>query len=179
MVTALACVALLSSCSLLPGLPGLHGSGPDYSGQVADVQMRHIADAVNDHDVAALKKVFSQRAREKATNLDSGLAYFLSIFPAGLTTRKFSTVPGESGDDENGNRIVELYADYKVSANGKEYDIYFTEITVDEKNAANIGMYSLGAVAHADSGNFTASGKPTPFAAWKATFAPGIYVPKK
>ena len=141
--------------------------------------MRHIADALKDHDAAALKNVFSQRAREKAANLGGGLAYFLSIFPAGLTTRTFNTVPGESGDNENGNRIVELYADYKVSANGKEYDIYFTEITVDEKDPAKIGIYSLGAVAHADSGNFTASGKSTPFAAWKATFAPGIYVPRK
>jgi len=64
---ALGCTVLLSSCSLLPGLPG---TIVDDSGRQAEVQMQHIADAVKNHDAAELKKLFSTDAREKATDLD-------------------------------------------------------------------------------------------------------------
>ena len=124
-VTASACVVLLSSCSLLSGLPGVNGAEPDYSGRLADGQMRHIADALKDHDAAALKKVFSQRAREKATDLDSGVAYLFSLFPSGGITWRSDGPPGFSGDFENGKQTVELYADYAVSANGNAYDVYW------------------------------------------------------
>ena len=59
-LAALACVALVSSCSLLPDIPT---PGNDDTGQKADVVMQDIADAVKHHDVAALKKLFSPGAR--------------------------------------------------------------------------------------------------------------------
>ena len=45
--------------------------------------MKLIADAAQNHDAAALKKLFSQRARQKAADLDGGLKYFLSAYPSG------------------------------------------------------------------------------------------------
>ena len=86
---ALVFVGVLSSCALLP--TGWPGPDSDNAQQKADVQMRHIASAVKSHDAAALKKLFSARAREKATDLDSGLDYFLSVFPSGRMTWKSIT----------------------------------------------------------------------------------------
>jgi hypothetical protein len=174
-VVALACVALLSSCSLIAGVPGTIS---DDSGQTANVVMGHIADAVNHHDAAALKELFSQRAREKAAGLDSGLAYFLSIFPSGITTWKSEGPPGSSEDDDYGKQAVELFAFYKVSAGGKEYDLYLGDFTVNSKDPNNVGIYSLG-VAPYTTNTRTASGNPKPLFAWEHTGQPGVYVPKK
>ncbi len=176
-VTGLACVALLSSCSLLSALPGVHGAGPDYSGQTADAKMRHIADAVNSHDVAALKKLFSQRAREKATDLDSGLGSLLSLFPSGRFTWKSEGPAASSGGSANGKRTVELLAFYKVSAGGKDYDLYFGDFTVNG-DSTNVGIYSLG-LAPYTSDPQTASGKPKPLFAWEHTGVPGVYISEK
>src|ERR1700709_1050761 len=125
-VAALARVALLSSCSLWPDIPT---PGNDDTFQKADVAMQHIADAVKHHDVAALKRVFSPGARAKATNLDSQLKYFLSFFPsAKLTWEVGGAGPGGTGLSQGGYSW-ESFADYKVFADGKTYDLYFAQVT--------------------------------------------------
>jgi hypothetical protein len=72
-------VRCASSFSLLP-------FGLDDSSKQADVEMQRIADAVKDHDAGALRKLFSTAASENATRFDSGLKYFLSVFPTGRMT---------------------------------------------------------------------------------------------
>ena len=99
---ALVCVTLLSSCALLPFGPP--GTITDDSKQQSDVEMQHIADAVKNHDAAALKRLFSRTAREKATDLDRGLKYFLSIFPSGKMTWK-SEGTGSTEYDGAGGRL--------------------------------------------------------------------------
>ena len=68
------CVVLLSSCSLLPFWP----QGP-FDREQADARMEQIAAAVNGHDAAARKALFSPNALEKATDLDERLGYVLSF----------------------------------------------------------------------------------------------------
>lgn len=167
-----ACVALLSSCALLPPSTII-----DDSGQQAEVQMQHIADAVKHHDAAALKRLFSPVAREKATDLDGGLNYFLSFFRSGRMTWK-SLGTATSEHDANWKQSMELFARYKVSADGKEYELYFSDFTVNQvQGRNNVGVYSL-AVAPYTADPITASGKSKPFFAWQATGTPGVYVPQ-
>jgi Domain of unknown function (DUF5104) len=178
----LGCVVLLSSCTLLPP--------SDPSLQQSDLEMQHISDAVKHHDVAALKELFSKAAREKATDLDSGLKYFLSVFPSGF--KNWSDPdggPGETGDYAYGKRTVLLFGNYKVSANGKTYDLYFADYTVNQvDDRDNVGLYALG-VAPYNAHPFT---KPTAaskaFNTWASQFDiknhtaignPGVYVPQK
>lgn len=130
--SALACVALLSSCSLLPPSPG---SFRDTDGQKAAVQMQRIVDAAKSHDAAALKKLFSPAAREKATDLDGGLAYFLSAFPSGPVTWKTQGT-GNVGEDEYFKHVTELRGHFEVSASGKKYELYFAYFTVIRRNQA-------------------------------------------
>lgn len=182
-VVGLVCVALLSSCALLsPG--GIR----DDSKQQSDVAMQHIADAVKNHDAAALKKLFSPVAREKATDLDSGVKYFLSLFPSCRMTWK-SEGTGSGGINEYGKKTVELFANYEVFADGRKYDLYFADFTVNQvEDPNNIGLYALAVAPH----NAEPYTKPTAsskaFNAWagqfenvngKTTGNPGVYVPQK
>jgi hypothetical protein len=181
---ALLCVGVLSSCSLLPSGPSpLH----DDSEQKAAVQMQHIADAVKHHDAAALKKLFSPRARENAADLDGGLTYFLSVFPSGKLTWKTKGT-GLTGNTESFKRATELYGNYEVFANGEKYSLHFAYFPVNDFDPRNVGIYALGVAPRADFG-YTASGAKKPFAVWVSQFGinetthtatgdPGVYVPQ-
>jgi hypothetical protein len=123
-LVALVIVGLLSSCALPPQVLPIPGN--DDTGKQADVAMQHIADAVKGHDADALKKLFSRTAREKATDLDGELKYFLSFFPSGKMTWELdSFASGGYGDTDA------VYVYYKVSANGKKYDLYFADFKVN------------------------------------------------
>jgi len=182
-VVALGCVALLSSCALLP-----QGGIRDDSKQQSDVQMQRIADAVKEHDAAALKALFSPPAREKATDLDGGVKYFLSLFPSGQMTWKLEGL-SSGGINEGGKSTVEVFATYEVSANGKKYDLYFAHFPINQvEDPSNIGLFALGVAPH----NAHPYTKPTAsskaFNAWasqfeningKTTGNPGVYVPSE
>ena len=180
-VAALACVALLSACSLLPDIPT---PGFDDSGEKADVQMQHIAAAVKSDDAGALKKLFSPRAREKATKLDSGLTYFLSVFPAGKMAWE-SEGCGGSGLDGPGDAWLSSCS-YKVSAGEKKYEVYFAYVETDTDHPGYLGIYGLGVVPFGGP-VYTAIGAPQPFNLWASQYGlgddgvvtgqPGVYIP--
>jgi hypothetical protein len=86
-VRVLRCFLRVRACRVCPG------TIIDDSGRQAEVQMQHIADAVKSPDAAALKKLFSVCAREKATDMDSGLKYSLSVFPSDRKTWKSEGTP--------------------------------------------------------------------------------------
>lgn len=182
-VAALACVALLSACSLLPHIPS---PGYDDDGQKDDVVLQHIADAVKHHDVAALKTLFSRGARAEASDLDAGLKYFLSFFPSGRMTWEVGGAgPGGTGGTTDGYSW-ESFADYKVFADGKTYELYFANVTTYTARPDFVGIYALGIVPYSTN-PYTASGAPKAFNLWASQFdlndenvltgMPSVYVP--
>ena len=183
-VVALVCVGMLSSCSLVPSHPG---QIYDDSYQTTDALMQHIADAVKSHDAAALKKLFSPRAREKATDLDSGVKYFLSAFPSGTVTWK-SQGNGEAGQNNFSITATELFGHYEISADGKKYEVYFAYFPVNDFHPDEVGIHALGVEPY-DADSYTTSGAKKPFPLWasqfeiggdhSATGSPGVYVPQK
>lgn len=180
--TAAACAALLASCSLLPSPSGVIF---DDSQQKAAAQMQRIADAVKHRDSAALKNLFSKRAREEATDLDGGLKHFLSAFPSGPMTWKTLGADGAT-HTEFLNKTEVLFSHYKVSAGGKDYFLFFVDNTVNQvDDPTNVGLYALGFTPYTTETE-TASGAKKPFFAWEASFQvdpptvsgnPGVYVP--
>ena len=179
---ALACVGLLSSCSLLP-LPS--DSFRDTDEQKAAAQMQNIVDAAKDQDATALKKLFSPRARENATDLDGGLTYFLYAFPSGPVTWKTQGT-GNTGEDESVKHATELLGHYLVSADGKEYELFFAYFTVNDFHPDEVGLYALGIEPY-DAEPYTSSGSIKPFPLWvsqfnienhTATGDPGVYLPQ-
>lgn len=185
-VMALLCVGLLSSCALLPKLP----PSPLYddSKQQSDVVMQHIADAVKSHDAAALKKLFSSRAREKANDLDSGLAYFLSVLPSGRMTWE-SEGTGSAGYNVYPTETEAALAFYKVSANGKEYTVYFDDLTVNTNDPKYVGIYALAVGPYNPEPATSPTAESDAFYVWAnshnlgdndvVTGPPGVYVPQK
>jgi len=180
---ALLCVALLSSCSLLPS----HGVGfRDPSEQQAADEMKLIAAAAQNHDAAALKKLFSPRARQKATDLESGLKYFLSAYPAGHVAWETSG-NGLEGTNEFFWQATDVFGNYEASVGAEKFDLYFAYVPVNDFHSDDIGLYALGIVPASDSG-YTASGDRKPFNLWASQFGighdndaigdPGVYVPK-
>jgi hypothetical protein len=181
-VLALMLVMLLSSCSLLPQI---HDPGDDAIVQTGQ-ELRHIVDAVNSHDSAALEKLFSPRAREDATNLAAGLKYFLSVFPSGL---KGNSQSG-SGCSGSGNESYPTYwwessCNYIVKVGETEYDVYLVDVTIDTAHPDAVGIYALG--AEPDAANLkTANGAPDPLGLWGSQFGlsgaglatgtPGVYM---
>jgi hypothetical protein len=181
-VVALVCVGLLSSCGLLPS--------SDPSLQQSDHEMQHIADAVKHHDAAALKKLFSPVARAKATGLDAGLKYFLSVFPSGFKSWSDPEGgPGETDEYAYGKQTVLLFGNYKVSANGKNYDLYFADYSVNQvDDPNNVGLYALGVAPYNAHGYTDPTASSKAFDTWasqfgidnhKATGEPGVYIPQK
>lgn len=185
-VLALVCAVLLSACALVPV------EQPDTlyidSEQKAEDRMQQIADAVNDHDAAALKAMFSPRALGEATDLDEGLDYLLSLFPNGELTIKGGDGRTAERQYRNGMLTEVLLADYRVSAEGREYSVFFADFTVNEViDPDNVGLYALGVtpwVSHETWDELLGQAKP--FYAWARsihadegdeTGYPGVYVP--
>jgi hypothetical protein len=131
-VVALVCVVVLSSCALLPG----HLFETDEHRAAA--QMKVIAAAINSHDAAALKALFSPRAVQQATDLDARLNTLLATFPNGLTWG-LDSVPFSS---DNQTDVFDVYV--KVSADGKDYRFFFADYTRDVTHPDNVGIYALG-----------------------------------
>lgn len=115
----------------------------------ADAQMERIAGALNNHDAAALKRLFSRDVRDKSPDLDKGVDYLLSLFPKGGITwiqDPAEINPVDSGSYIKSGKLTEwLHGTYKLSAAGNDYWLYFSSVTVDEGNPDGVGLDRLGA----------------------------------
>ena len=115
----------------------------------ADSRMTQIASAVNGHDAAALKEMFSTYSLAHTTRIDTGLKHLLSLFPNGgitWTRDTGDTEPLDSYSTGKSGKIVEnMNASYKVSAGGKDYRLFFSDFIADEvQSPENIGLDKLG-----------------------------------
>ena len=155
----------------------------------ADSRMGQIAAALESHDASALKKMFSPYARKHSIELDKGLDYLLSVFPDGDIT--WTPDPAEAGPIdsygtvESGRATERIFANYKVSAAGKDYWLYFSDVPLDELEGHDrVGLSKLGVTPWTEVRNDGPGGK---FRAWSEAIvtdpnikntSPGIYVPE-
>lgn len=174
-VVVLAGAALLSSCALVPP-----GAVYDDSHAVANARVEQITAAVNSHDAAALKVIFSARALEKATGIDDEVGYLLSAFPNGGLTWELNGVDSR-GRSSNGKSTEVLWCSYTVTANGESCWLFFADFTVNDLvDPKNVGIYALGVAPRTESAD---SDEEKAYFAWVNTFdldgngIPGVYVP--
>jgi hypothetical protein len=183
---ALVCAGLLASCSVLSSGPWKPVGVYDEPQRKSDIEIQRLAAAVQSRDPAALKKLFSPNLQKSATGLDVGLTRFLSFFPSGRMTWRRDGSASEGDIVTWKKNSEELFALYRVTADGKEYELYFADFIanqVDEPD--NVGFYALGVTPYEADPN-TASGEKKPFYAWAGQFSnrggetrgtPGVYVP--
>jgi hypothetical protein len=147
LVVALFCAVALSSCGLMPF--GHAGGVFDDSDQRADARMEQIAAALNTHDAAALKAMYSTTALELATDLDERLDDLLTLFPNAVTWKHDSV--GLQGTTDFGKETEMLGAFYRLSSDGDDYLLFFADFTVNDAiNPDNVGIYALGVTPSAD-----------------------------
>ena len=191
--------AALSSCALIPfGTPDASETPAtpepvdtlyvDPQQKMED-RMQQIVEAVNDHDAAALKAMFSTRALERATGVDEGLEYLLSIFPDGGVTANWWVGPAAEREYKNGQLTEVLLVEYNVSADGQDYSLFFADFTVNEViDPTNVGLYALGVTPWPEDHHSWIVEAPSadPFFTWVESIHadesdehgyPGVYVP--
>ena len=159
---------------------------PEHS---ADVRMQQIAAALESRDASALKNMFSPYAREHSIEMDEGLDYLLSVFPDGDITWSLDPAEALPIDSyrtvDSGRGEESLFANYKVSAGGKDYWLFLSEVRLDEiDNQDEVGLTKLGVTPWTEARNDGPGGK---FRAWShgsvgdpniKNTSPGIYVPE-
>jgi hypothetical protein len=163
------------------GYPGIYVPDDDivYPGEMVDARMEQIAAALNEQDPAALTGLFSARALEQATGFDDGVADILSTFSDGNVTWERRSV-NATGDDA-GEEIQLLFTEYKVSAGGNDYWLFFVDYVVDTVDPDNVGLYSLAITPWTEPGDPDAD---EGFIAWADPWfqedvgEAGIYVPE-
>ncbi|HTL40766.1 MAG TPA: DUF5104 domain-containing protein [Pseudolysinimonas sp.] len=172
----LVCAVALSSCALLPFFQSDNAQ--------ADAQMERVAAALDNGDREALTALFSTTALREATDLDERLDHLLSLFPQGdLTWTRNTSVGAESENDYEAKTEL-LYAFYKVTADGKDYRLFFADFTVNDLvDPDNVGIYALGVIPWTDDVH---SDVAEPFFIWANSIHirqngpaayPGIYMP--
>ena len=195
-VVALVIAVLLSSCALVPFGTSEASETPEppdtlyvYSESKMKDRMQQIVEAVNDHDAAALKAMFSTRALEQATDIDEGLDYLLSLFPDGGLTSNWWVGPAAERQYKDGKLTELLLVEYNVSAGGQEYSLFFADFTVNEIiDPNNVGLYALGVTPWPEDHHSWIVEAPStdPFFIWVESIHadesdengyPGVYVP--
>ena len=162
-MAAVACVALLSSCSLLSDITS------DDPSLAADHLMKEIASAAKHHDVAALVHLFSPAARDAAPDLDTEFSYFLSVFPSGAAkwVDPEGGCDGPSEDDAiHSAYLHQIVCDYTATVAGKKYDVGFEDVIEDTADPSFVGVYALAVVPYADATGYAANGAPKPLNLW-------------
>jgi len=177
-IVALLGVLLLASCSLTPFSAPSHGKSDT---QLSLDRLGHIVDALNAHDAAALKSMFTEHARtEYSAEIDDGLTYLLSLFPdGGVVPVDPKYAPSVSGNVTDAGRATLVSSGYTVSSGGKKYSLFFADFTVNQIDPLNVGLYVLGAALETESGH---SGAEMAMNSWgqrvdvDASGPPGVFV---
>ncbi len=149
----------------------------------ADLRMEQIAAALNTHDSAALKEMFSADVLEQTPQLDEQLDYLLSLFPSGEVT--WVQDPAEVNpiyalsNVEAGYLAEWLEGHYKLSADGNEYWLYFEGATINELNPGRVGLNQLGVTPWVEERSTDGmTGPSASLYSWiHGNNDPGIYVP--
>jgi hypothetical protein len=163
------------------GPPGVYI--PDYDHvELADRMMEEIVEVdLKIQDPLGLRQKFTQYAQaEFATAIDEEIDEFFALFPDGdIVWEPLIDEPEVRIAADGENETVLLLPVYRVSADGKDYWLFFADYTVNTIDPDNLGLYAIGVAPR------TASGDSAPEKAlfeWADTFdvdantPPGILI---
>lgn len=178
-LVALAVVVVLASCSLIP--PGLLGKTDTV---ISNERAVAIVDAINAHDAAPLKAMFTKYARtEFSAEIDDGLEYLLSLFPVGdvVLVQDPTIFPSVSEKVHEGKKATLVGGTYLVRSGGNDYSLKFGDFQVNAIDPDNVGIYRMGAFLRTDSQD---SGLELAYRSWAGSIdtdvrtggPPGVFV---
>ena len=116
-LAVLLCVVLLSSCWRDP-----HGYFGEDSTELSRARYAQIVDALDRHDAASLKTMFTKSAlADHSAELDAGVAYLLLLFPNGdIATKETNNIPAsEYRRIDDDHRAILVRTMYRISSGGE------------------------------------------------------------
>jgi hypothetical protein len=155
----------------------------------ADERIEQIVAALNAQDPSALRQLFSPYALENSVDIDAGVDYLLSVFPSGELSWSDDTVApfqlDSSAETRAGSKSEILRCNYKISAGGRDFWLYFSEYRVNELADGDwTGLFKLGVTEWTEDREEGFGGE---LARWASASGsgpnsedalPGIYIPK-
>jgi hypothetical protein len=148
----------------------------------ADERMERIAAALSSNDAAALKAMFAEDVLDQTPQIDERLDYLVSLVPNGALTWAHDPAEinpiGDFAYVEDGELTERVEGHYRLSVDGDEYWLFFSDTTVNEAEADDVGLQSLGVADWIGDRTSEMSGPAGEFYAWThAARYPGVYVP--
>lgn len=152
-MVVLAMIVMVSACSR----PPWEWTGCYYQdsacAEMSHDTMTQVVDALNSQDAAALKEVFTPRARmDYWAEIDAGVAYLLSLFPDGDVVWLDPEAEPLVGPwhNQHGTHAVWVSSYYRVASGGEEYQLFFEGWSENEIDPNLAGVSGMGAVPAAN-----------------------------
>lgn len=128
------CVTLLFS---------LLGCGGDLKNEkIAEATFDTMIECINHEDKDGLKSLFSETAIEEATDLDSEIALFFDWFDEEIITVEKHHIQLHKTYTAQGD-IYRTRLYWKVYTEGHSYTLFIYQITTDEIEPKNEGVYAM------------------------------------
>lgn len=117
---------------------------------IAEVRMKQILAAIENHEKDTIKKMFSKSTVNKSDDFDANIDSLFSFFQGDVESYDSWAGPGVFEEKSSGNNKKEVQSTYDVKTTEQKYRISIQEFLVDTENPDNIGIYSFSIIKAED-----------------------------
>ena len=110
---------------------------------IADDVFQEIVVAIKQNDAAALKKLFSETAKNNSPTLDADIDRFLAIFDKEVSDYYSTGGVNTSNSYDHGKLSINLKPAYAIVSKGETFYIGMQYYVIDTYDPSNMGIYSL------------------------------------
>ena len=140
----------------------------DKDNDLADICMEQLFNAIKQQNKDAVKETFSQKALEKAEDIDISIDYLLSFVQGKVVSwnRDESSTVFDSVEAEG--KTKQLVTWYTLDTDKQTYLILLIDYPIDTIDPANVGLYSIRILRAEDEDKLVGT--------WEEWMIPGIYI---
>jgi hypothetical protein len=135
----------------------------------ADARMERLVDAIENKDRDAIKSIFSERAKEEASDFDGDVDVLFEFIQGSVVLRERDALLGTSRIDY-GKKSVKLAYRYTVTTDNDKYLFYVIDYTQDTIAPKNAGLFAVRVIKAEDDASPSVSSEELEKRA-------GIYIP--
>lgn len=140
----------------------------DKDNALADTRMKQIVNAINMQDEKALKEVFSAKALDESSNIDSEIDHLLSFIHGEVISWNRDGSPIVFDRFEASGKTKQLVTWYTLETTEQCYLLLLIDYPVDSIVLKNTGLYSLRILKAEDEHKLIGT--------WEDWTIPGVYI---
>ena len=144
------CESIIFSALIFFSACSMGGNVMDRDRKIANERMESLLEAIQDKDRNTLQGLFSKTAITQAKNFESQVMRLFDYYQGEVLSYDDWGGPGVSDEIENGDRKKSMDLSCDVVTNVREYRFLFLDITVDDYNPDNVGIWSLYVIKKED-----------------------------